>query len=113
MNGNPEIKNDPLYQLLRNDDTKGFNSRRAQGEQSELTNCDMRGLDLRGLNAEGLDMRGCYFRQSDLRGIDFSKTRLEGASIKGAKISGTLFPVELSAEEINLSLQHGTRMRYR
>ena len=38
---------------------------------------------------------------------------LEGASIAGTKISGTYFPKELSAEEINLSLQHGTRMRYR
>jgi hypothetical protein len=27
--------------------------------------------------------------------------------------AGTLFPLELSAEEITFSLLHGTRMRYR
>ncbi|MFO7636044.1 MAG: GNAT family N-acetyltransferase [Clostridia bacterium] len=43
----------------------------------------------------------------------FSETRLDGASINAAKVSGTLFPRELSAEEITLSLLHGTRMRYR
>ncbi len=51
-------------------------------------------------------------RHGDMRGVDFSHTNLEGASINGAKISGTLFPKELRAEEILLSLQHGTRMRY-
>jgi hypothetical protein len=38
---------------------------------------------------------------------------LEGASINSAKISGTYFPPSLSAEEITLSLVHGTRLRYR
>ena len=51
--------------------------------------------------------------EADLRGIDFRKARLEGASINAAKISGAYFPVELSAGEIELSLLHGTRMRYR
>ena len=49
---------------------------------------------------------------SNLRGVDFSEARLEGASIHGAQISGVYFPAELSAAEINLSLEHGTRMRY-
>jgi len=40
-----------------------------------------------------------------------STTLLDGASIGGAKISGTLFPRNLDAEEITLSLVHGTRMR--
>ena len=58
-------------------------------------------------------MSDCYLRHADLRGVDFSQTRLQGASINGARISGTYFPPELSADEINLSLLHGTRMRYR
>lgn len=58
-------------------------------------------------------MTDCYFRQADLRGIDFRKANLEGASINAAKISGAYFPAELSASEIELSLLHGTRMRYR
>jgi len=108
----PEIKNDELFQLLRHGKVGEFNERVANGESCELAGGDFRGTDLRNLNASGLDMRSCYFRQADLRGIDFSETQLEGASISGAKISGTFFPKELRAEEILLSLTHGTRMRY-
>jgi uncharacterized protein YjbI with pentapeptide repeats len=108
----PEIKNDELFQLLRHGEIDEFNKRIANGETCELIGGDFRGSDLRRLNARGLDMRDCYFRQADLRGIDFTETNLEGASISGAKISGTYFPKELRAEEILLSLTHGTRMRY-
>ena len=45
--------------------------------------------------------------------VDFRKARLEGASINAAKISGAYFPAELTASEIELSLLHGSRMRYR
>ncbi len=69
-------------------------------------------LDLRGLDAAGIDFTDCYFRAADLRGVDFSKACLVGASINGARISGGFFPVELNANEISLSIQHGTRMRY-
>ena len=34
------------------------------------------------------------------------------ASINAAQISGAYFPTDLSASEIELSLLHGTRMRY-
>ncbi|NWO08014.1 MAG: pentapeptide repeat-containing protein [Alteromonadaceae bacterium] len=103
----------PLYQILRNEDVKGFNEQKA--EQSELPSFahgDFRGLDLRGLDATGLDFRHAYFRGADLRGIDFSRTRMEGASIASAKISGCYFPHRLEADEIVMSLNHGTRMRY-
>ena len=103
---------DPLYKLLREGRIKDFNERKKLGEKIDLRDCDFRGLDLRGLDARGLDLSGCYFRQADLRGLDFSETRLEGASINGAKISGTLFPGILAAEEITLSLLHGTRLRH-
>ncbi|WP_447969672.1 pentapeptide repeat-containing protein [Nitrospira sp. M1] len=108
----PKILNDPLYQLLREGKVKDFNDRRALGESIDLTNCDFRNVDLRGLDAKGLDLRGSYFRQADLRGVDLSEAQLEGASINGAHISGTYFPKNLSANEILLSFQHGTRMRY-
>ena len=107
------ISNDPMYRLLREGCIKEFNVKRAGGEQVDLTRCDLRGLDLRGLNAEGLDFSESYFRQTDLRGVDLRGARLEGASINAAKISGAYFPQELSASEIELSLLHGTRMRYR
>lgn len=108
----PEIKNDHLYRLLREGKISDFNHACASGEQADLTGCDMRGLSLQGLVVDGLDLSDCYFRQADLRGIDFSKANLDGASIHAAKISGCLFPDTLSADEITLSLTHGTRMRY-
>lgn len=108
----PVIKNDPLYQLLRTGKVEDFNRRRQAGEHCDLTHCDFRGLDLRGLRAEGLDLSDSYFRQTDLRGVDLSTARLSGASIHGAKISGTYFPADLPADEILMSLEHGTRLRY-
>ena len=112
MSNKPQIKNDPLYQLLRDGDVKEFNRRKSAGEACDLTGCDFRNVDLRGIEATGLDLGGCYFHQADLRGIDLRQANLEGASIYSAKISGVYFPVSLTAEEIGLSLVHGTRMRY-
>ena len=106
------ISDDPLYNLLRHGETERFNAAIASGQTCDLKAVDLRGVDLRKLNAKGLDLSDCYMRGADLRGLDLSETNLRGASISGAKISGTLFPTELSAEEINLSLTHGTRMRY-
>jgi uncharacterized protein YjbI with pentapeptide repeats len=111
MTHKPQIKQDPMYALLREGKITEFNNRKAAAEPFDLTDCDLRGLDLRGLDADGIDFSNCYFRQADLRGIDFSNSRIEGASINSAKISGCYFPVNISAEEVNLSLTHGTRMR--
>ncbi len=108
----PQYKNDPLYHLLRLGQIDEFNRRRGQGESCDLVEADLRHLDLRGMSPRGLDMSGSYLRDADLRGLDLRDTRLEGASIHNAKISGAWFPRELGAEEINLSLMHGTRMRY-
>lgn len=106
------ISNDPMYKLLREGCIKEFNVKKSAGDRCDLRACDLRGLDLRGLDAAGLDFTDCYFRQSDLRGIDFSQSNLRGSSINACKISGVLFPEELSASEIELSLLQGTRMRY-
>ncbi|MDH3444725.1 MAG: pentapeptide repeat-containing protein [Deltaproteobacteria bacterium] len=103
---------DPMYQLLRDGDIVEFNRRKAEGETCDLTHCDLRSLDLRGIDATGLDFSHCYFRNANLRGVDFTKSRLEGASLNEAKVSGAYFPAELSADEIVLSLEHGSRMRY-
>ena len=107
------IPNDAMYRLLREGCITEFNAKKASGDKVDLQGCDLRGLDLRGLDADGLDFRDCYFRQTDLRSVDFRNARLEGASINAAKISGAYFPTELTAAEIELSLLHGSRMRYR
>lgn len=108
----PVIHINSLYQLLREERIEEFNQRRANGEKAVLAGGDYRGLDLRNMNADGLDFCDAYFRSSDLRGVDFRTTQLEGSSIAEAHISGCYFPAELSADEIRLSLNLGTRMRY-
>ena len=109
----PTISDDPLYQLLRNEDVKAFNEQRGTLDTSRLKSGDYRGRDLRNMDAIGLNFSDSYFRNTDLRGIDFRQTNLQGASLIDAKVSGTYFPEELSAEEIRLSLDTGTRLRYR
>src|SRR6266545_7771065 len=104
------ISSDPMYLMLREGCIKEFNAKKAAGDKCDLRGCDLRGLDLRGLDADGLDFSDCYFRQTDLRGVDLSHSTLDGASINACKISGVLFPIDLSAPEIELSLLHGTRL---
>lgn len=113
MSERPMIKNDAMYQLLRNGKIDEFNKRREQGEKADLTGSVLRAIDLRGLMAAGLDMSNAYLSRADLRGIDFTHAVLQGASIHNARISGAYFPSELSPEEILMSQIHGTRMRYR
>lgn len=108
----PVITKDPMYQLLRVDNVTAFNIKKEAGQTCELRGVNLRGLDLRGLNADGLDFTDSYFRDADLRGIDFSQSILQGASLRGAHFSGCLFPPELSPEEVRLSHDLGTRMRY-
>jgi len=108
----PVIKQDPLYQLLRTENIKDFNEQRDHLDTTELKNGDYRGRDLRNMNAGGLDFSSSYFRNTDLSGIDFRNTNLQGASLLDAKLSGTYFPTALSAQEIRLSLEIGTRLRY-
>jgi uncharacterized protein YjbI with pentapeptide repeats len=109
----PIISNDPLYRLLREGKVAEFNQRVAAGEQADLKGCDFRHINLQGLNTDGLDFSNSYFRQADLRGVDFSNCKtMNGASIHAAKISGAFFPVQLRADELLLSLEHGIRLRY-
>lgn len=108
----PRIIDDPLFALLRTGQIETFNKQKAAGASCDLSGCDFSRTDLRGLDADGLDFSNCYFRMADLRGIDFRNTKLDGASFADANISGTYFPKEISADEINLALCHGTRVRY-
>ena len=109
----PKLLDTPLYALLHKDDIDGFNRERPPQGPIDMVGGDFRGLDLRTLNAEGIDFRDAYFRSADLRGIDFRGASLEGASLAHAQISGAYFPVDLSADEILMSMNFGTRLRYR
>nr|WP_320048934.1 pentapeptide repeat-containing protein [uncultured Desulfuromonas sp.] len=110
----PKSSAHPLYVLLHGEEVEEFNAQRETcTDLSVLKGLDFRGLDLRGADLSGFDLSDGYFRQSDLRGLDLRSCNLEGASLRSAKISGTYFPAELSADEILMSLNHGTRLRYR
>ena len=109
----PTISDDPMYQLIRSEQIKDFNEQREGADLSCLKGGDYRGLDMRGFNADGLDLSGAYFRNTDLRGIDFRNTVLDGASFRDAKVSGCYFPKGISAAELRMSLEFGTRIRNR
>lgn len=109
----PRIGSCPMFGLLRDGKIQEFNERKAKGEACDLRGTDLSRIDLREMDASGVDLGDCYFRMSDLRGIDFRKSNLEGASIALANVSGCFFPSEITAEELQLALQHGTRIRYR
>ncbi|WP_347902050.1 pentapeptide repeat-containing protein [Pseudomonas purpurea] len=109
----PKLLDTPLYALLHKDDITGFNRERPKHGPVDMAGGDFRGLDLRELNADEVDFTDAYFRSADLRGIDFRNSSLEGASLAHAQISGAYFPPELSADEILMSMNFGTRLRYR
>ncbi len=107
----PRISQDPMYQLLREEKVEQFNKLKADGKPCDLTGCDFKGLDLRDLDASGLDLTDAYFRGADLRSVDFRGCQLAGASLADAKISGCYFPDGITAQEILMSVQQGTRLR--
>ncbi len=102
----------PVYQLLREAKIDEANAMIERGESVDFTSTDFRSLNLRGLNVAGLDFSNSYFRAADLRGLDMRTCRLDGVSLHDAYISGVYFPDRLSPEEIRLSVEQGTRMRY-
>ena len=108
----PRQLDSALYRLLRSDDVKGFNAQKPKDAEVDLSGGDFRGIDLRTLDAERINFPDAYFRGADLRGLDLRSAKLEGASLAHAQISGSYFPVQLSADEILMSVNFGTRLRY-
>ena len=108
----PSVLASALYTLLHEDNINGFNQQRPDAPV-DMRGGDFRGLDLRELNANDIDFTDGYFRSADLRGLDLRTACIEGASLAHAQISGAYFPVELTADEILMSVNFGTRLRYR
>jgi uncharacterized protein YjbI with pentapeptide repeats len=109
----PLVKEGLLVELLRDEKIDEFNREVTREALPDLANANLRMADLRRANLRNADLRGAYLRNADLRGVDLSRANLDGASIYQARVSGTLFPPDLSADEIRLSLEHGTRLRPR
>jgi uncharacterized protein YjbI with pentapeptide repeats len=106
------IRDSALIRLLRDEKIDEFNVEAAKG-CPDLTNADLRMVDLRRARLQKANLRGAYLRNADLRGVDLSEADLHGASVHDAQIGGCLFPNDLGADEVMLSIQWGTRMRMR
>jgi uncharacterized protein YjbI with pentapeptide repeats len=111
--GKPNFLDDPAFKCLRVADLDGYH-RAIEGRKTvDFSGADLRGVDFRGADVSRLVLRDAYLRDADLRGCDLRGVDLAGVSIHSAKISGTYFPYEIDAAEIQLSLKQGTRIRMR
>jgi len=106
-----ELKRTPKPKILFEENREAFNRSVANGEVPDFSNQNLSDLDLTGFNLKNANLSGAYLRGTNLNGQDLSNAQLHGASLKQAKISGCLFPENISAEEIRLSLEQGTRLR--
>ena len=104
------IRDSELRMLLIEGKIDEFNQA-TEEEPPNLENLALRSVDLRGANLKNANLRGAYLRNADLRGVDLSYADLDGASLHEARISGVLFPANLTPEELSLSIHHGTRLR--
>ena len=99
------------YRTLREGKTEIFNELIGENTDLDLRDCNLSGVDLRKVNLNRVHLSGALMKNVDLRDVDLRKHNLCGASIQGAKITGTFFPDNISATEILMSLEHGTRLR--
>jgi uncharacterized protein YjbI with pentapeptide repeats len=106
-----KFKEGPLVLLLRDGKVEEFNHATRQDESVDLTGANLRGADLRQANLRKADLRNAYCHTTDFRGVDLSQANLEGASLHRARISGAYFPPNVSAEELKMSIELGTRIR--
>ena len=101
----------PAYVSLRERQKEKFKDILSESVQVDFSHCYLRGFDMSEMSLNKVLLKGAYLHSADLRGVDLSLHNLEGCSLHKAKISGTLFPQNISAEEIRLSIEYGTRLR--
>ena len=101
----------PLVLLLRDGKVEEFNRAARQTESVDLSGANLRGVDLRYAHLCKADLSNAYCHTADLRGVDLSHANIEGASFHRARISGAYFPRGVSAEELKMSVDLGTRIR--
>ena len=111
--GKARFVDDEAFRSLRAGDVQTFHRMIERRSVIDFTDADLRGTDFREVDLSKIVLRGAYLKDADLRGLDLRKVDLEGASIHNARIGGTFFSSDLSADEIALSVKHGTRMRTR
>jgi uncharacterized protein YjbI with pentapeptide repeats len=109
--GMPTFKETPLSLSLREGGPVAPADR--QTGTVDLAGSSLRGADLRRTDLRKADLRDAYCHSADLRGVDLSGANIEGASFHMARVAGAYFPGNVSADEIRLSLEIGTRIRCR
>jgi len=107
----PKFINDDAFRALRSGDVDAFHRMIASRSTVDFSDGDLRAADLRKADLSKVVLRGAYLKLADLRGCDLRHLDLEGCSLHQAKIGGAYFPANVSAEEIRLSVQEGTRVR--
>ena len=107
-----QIRKNKFHSYIRDEEPEKFNKEiETLDSPVDLEGCDLSNLDLRGFNLRTANLKNSYLKHADLRGVDLSEAQMEGASINQARISGAYFPRNLPAREIQLSVEHGTRLR--
>lgn len=107
----PKYLEDQAYRCLRVEDIDGYHLAVINRREVDFSDANLRSVDLRKADLERVVLRGAYLRDADLRGCDLRHMDLEGASLHNAKVAGAYFPENVSPEEIQMSLVHGTRIR--
>ena len=108
----PRFLDNEIFQALRSGDLETFSRCVSELDHPvDFSNADFRGTDFRGADLTNVNIRGAYLRDADLRGVDLRKVDLEGCSLHNAHIGGTYFADNISAEEICMSVEYGTRVR--
>ena len=109
----PQFLDDEAFKCLRAGELDRYRQLVAGRSEIDLRGADLRGTDFRHVDLGKVKLTGAYLRDADLRGKDLRHLDLEGCSLRNARIGGTFFPDALTAEEIRLSVEHGTRLRVR
>ncbi len=107
----PIFRDDPALKCLRVGDLDGYHRTIENYAVVDFRNSDLRAVCFCGADLAKVVLRDAYLHEADLRGCDLRHIDLEGVSLYHAKISGAYFPDSLTPAEIQLSVQHGTRMR--
>ena len=108
------LDGDPIYEALFQGDYRKYNQLMESHEGPiDLSFTNLSNVSLMRIHSiSRVILTGARLKMSDLRGLDLSEHNLEGVSIQKCQISGTYFPPDISAQEILLSLETGTRLRH-
>jgi uncharacterized protein YjbI with pentapeptide repeats len=107
----PEFLEDEAFRSLRAGDLTTYHQQIEERDVVDFGDADLRAVDLRKADISKVILRGAYLRDADLRGVDLRGKDLEGCTLLRARVSGTFFPTELSAQELRNSVDLGTRIQ--